>query len=151
MKKAIEIERSEVANAKSDLNHYPAPIEILKNLNDHVLKSLIDFVEGIVLFEKNCILNSYKLKCTSIAHAIIAAASLRKFLPPLQTTLAVSLHGKYGSARLINICYPLHGERFGARAIFSWGGSYPAAKTAKFNKFILFSLADTRRRTIRML
>ena len=107
LKKAIEIVRSEVANVKSDMNTYPAHNEILKNLNDHVPKSLIDFVEGIVLFKKSGTLNSYKLKCTSIAHAIVSAARPRQFLSPLQTTLAVSLHRKYGSARLINICHSL--------------------------------------------
>lgn len=73
----------------------------------HSLRLLLS--EIICKNKKNIVSYDNKLdkKSTSIAHEIMSAVRPRYFLSPLQVGLSVTLHRKFGSRRIIDICHAL--------------------------------------------
>lgn len=55
----------------------------------------------------NKILIGIQKKITSIAHAIMSSARPKSFISPLQLATGATLYRKFGSKKMIELCYNL--------------------------------------------
>lgn len=76
--------------------------EMFNNLDNDVPHSLQWFLEQVILKNRKGKLKLFKLKCTSISHAIVAAAKPRTFMFRLQLGLSTFLH-RFGSRRILDV------------------------------------------------
>ncbi|KYN11020.1 hypothetical protein ALC57_16838 [Trachymyrmex cornetzi] len=82
---------------------YLSADEFLEDVNASIPESLQFLLNNIILKNKRGSLESYNIKCTSICHAIMSAVRPRSFLSPLQIGVAVMLHRKFASKKIIDI------------------------------------------------
>ncbi|XP_011707609.1 PREDICTED: uncharacterized protein LOC105462604 [Wasmannia auropunctata] len=78
-------------------------IKAVYDVKTVVSESLNVFLEKVIVSKKVGSHEKWKIKCTSIAHAIISAARPRSFLSPLQIGLAAFLNKKYASRKLLEV------------------------------------------------
>lgn len=92
-------------------DNYPASdkmfseTELLDVIPDSLKLLLSEIVGKNKRKKKRC--EQLDRKTTSIAHAIMSAVRPRSFLSPLQVGLSVTLHRKFGSRKVIDICNSL--------------------------------------------
>lgn len=89
---------------------YPASNKMFEQIQEFISESLSLFLSEIILNDKKGKARntrSYETKCTSIDHAIISAVRPRSFISPQHVALAVTLHRKFGSKKVIDICNAL--------------------------------------------
>ncbi|GFS43001.1 SWIM-type domain-containing protein [Trichonephila inaurata madagascariensis] len=95
--------RSSVVETKS----YSPPSKMLIKKNQEIPKSLLHFLQEVIMKNREGKIADSKTKCTSISHAIMAALRERSFSSQLLSSLSVFLHRRYGSERLIDVLYSL--------------------------------------------
>lgn len=100
---AGDIIKADIRSQVYDTKKYPPPSDFLKDVNDVVPESLKVLLETIIMKEKRGAWDSWKRKCTAIAHAIISATRPRSFLSSLLTGLTGYLLRKFGSRHLITM------------------------------------------------
>lgn len=100
---AGDIIKADIRSQVYDTKHYPPPNDFLKDVNDVIPESLKVLLETIIMKEKRGAWDSWKRKCTAIAHAIISATRPRSFLSSLLTGLTGYLFRKFGSRHLITM------------------------------------------------
>lgn len=111
IKEVADIIRTEICKTIYINDNYPASDEMFsqKQLIDVVPPSLQLLLNEIIAKNKRGKNNDNVLdkKTTSIAHAIMSAVRPRSFLSPLQVGLSVTLHKKFGSRKVIDLCHAL--------------------------------------------
>ncbi|XP_018362414.1 PREDICTED: uncharacterized protein LOC108760767, partial [Trachymyrmex cornetzi] len=80
---AASIIRNDIMRQVCDTDSYPSSDEFLEDVNADIPESLQYLVDKIVLQNKKGSLDSYRVKCTSVCHAIMSAVRPRSFLSPL--------------------------------------------------------------------
>ncbi|KYN29867.1 hypothetical protein ALC57_00676 [Trachymyrmex cornetzi] len=96
---AASIIRNDIMRQVCDTDSYPSSDEFLEDVNADIPESLQYLVDKIVLQNKKGSLDSYRVKCTSVCHAIMSAVRPRSFLSPL----TVMLHRKFAFKKIIDI------------------------------------------------
>lgn len=107
---AGKIIRKNIQSEEYSTELYPPSQQFFANVSDCIPKNLKFLLEEIIMTNKKGgqeTMNSYQRKCISIGHAIITAVRPRSFLSSLQIGLAVSLHRKFGTKKIIDICNDL--------------------------------------------
>lgn len=111
IKEVANIIYKDICNEVLINDHYPAGDQMFsKNkLIDVIPQSLRLLLSEIIpkSSKKQNFDNELDKKTTSIAHAIMSAVRPRSFLSPLQVGLSVTLHRKFGSRKVIDICHAL--------------------------------------------
>lgn len=100
---AAALIRNDIHLQEVNNNYYPPSNTFLNNVNISVPESLKFFIKEIILQNKKGNLYVYETKCTAIYHSILCAVRPKSFLSPLQLGLAVMLHRKFGSKRIVDI------------------------------------------------
>lgn len=95
----VEDIRSKLYDTKS----YPPSDNFMDNVDDSIPASLNVLLSEIICKTKKGSLESWKRKCTSIAHAIISAVRPRSFISSLQIGVGAFLYKKFGSRLLIDV------------------------------------------------
>lgn len=107
MKSAAEYILTDIRTTVCENQYYPPSDNMIKELNKYIPESLTFFLKNIIYKGKHtndAAMKHLETKCTSISHAIMSAVRPRLFLSPVQLALAVTLHRKFGSKQIINIC-----------------------------------------------
>lgn len=105
-------------------NEYPAPEEILQNIDDCIPEVLSIFMEDLLEKDRKGLLDDVKRKTSVIKHAIPSTIRPKSFLSPLQLAISVYLHRTFGSK---NLC----------KCISSLGVSASYDETALYEKCIV--------------
>lgn len=100
---AAAIIREDIRTSIVETKSYPPPSKMLDNVNQEIPKTLLHFLEEVIVKNRKGQIDHLKTKCTSISHAIMAAIRERSFSSQLLLSLSVFLHRRYGSKRLLDI------------------------------------------------
>ncbi|XP_052758830.1 uncharacterized protein LOC128202453 [Galleria mellonella] len=107
---AAELIRRKIRTVICDVNQYSPSDKILINVNESIPPQLLRFLEHIIYKDKHHNeqnFNWYSKKITSIAHAIMSSARPKSFISPLQLATGATLYRKFGSKKMIELCYNL--------------------------------------------
>ena len=106
--KVVQILLKEIKEHASDFKEYPASDIMFEKVRDIPL-TLKYFLEKLFLneYKKRKNLEYFETTTISIAHAIMFAAYPRLILSPLHISVGVTLHRKFGSKELIDMCNTL--------------------------------------------
>jgi len=129
---AAAIIREDIRSLIKYNSEYPPMNEIFNNLDNDVPHSLQLFLEQVILKLRKGKLESIKLKCPSISHAIVAAARPRTFMSRLQLGLSTFLHRRFGSQRILDVLSSL-----GVAASYSDTVKYEVSTVYHPQSFIL--------------
>ncbi|XP_046409257.1 uncharacterized protein LOC124174204 [Ischnura elegans] len=107
---ASELIRRKIRSTICPLNEYPASDKVFNNIDENIPPLLLRFLHNVIYKDKkqndsNNIL--FTRKISSIAHAIMSAARPKSFLSPLQLAVGSTFYRKFGSKKIIEICYQL--------------------------------------------
>ena len=104
---AAEILLSDIQSQISDFEQYPVSDKMFDNIDQNVSPKLLYLLRKIILKNRKGNLRPYEVKCSSISHAVISAVRPWSFISPLLLGVSVTLHRKFGSKKMIDICLSL--------------------------------------------
>lgn len=107
---ASELIRRKMKGIVCRMDQYPASDSMFNNVNENIPPLLIRFLDNIIYKDKHhnpSTEKTYSTKIASIANAIMSAARPRSFMSPLQLGTGATFYRKFGSKRIIDICYHL--------------------------------------------
>lgn len=107
---ASELIRRKIRSTISCLNEYPASDKILDKIDENIPPLLLRFLKNVIYKDKKQNDRNniwYSRKFFSVAHAIMSAARPNSFLSPLQLAVGATFYRKFGSKKMIEICYQL--------------------------------------------
>lgn len=99
---AAKILLDDIRSTPFDLSEYPPPDNFLKESEDVVPKTLMTFLEELIIKNKKDTETASR-KCIAIAHAIVSAIRPRSFISPILLGLAALINQKYASKSLIDL------------------------------------------------
>ncbi|CAH0555189.1 unnamed protein product [Brassicogethes aeneus] len=100
---AAAIIREDIRSSVVETKSYPPPSRMLDDVNAVIPKSLLHFLQEVIMKKRKGNTDHLKTKCTSISHAIMASLRERSFSSQLLLGLSVFLHRRYGSKRLLDV------------------------------------------------
>ena len=100
---AAAIIKEDIASKIYDTDYYPSLESFLSSTENDIPESLKNFLEIIIVKNRRTTTEKLKTKCTSIAHAIIAAARPRSFASSIQVGLAATIHSIIGLKLVLDI------------------------------------------------
>lgn len=103
VREAAAIILQDIRSTPYDTKSYPPSDNFMDNVDDCIPTSLKVILEEIILKSKKGLMESWRRKCTSIAHAIISAARPRSFISSLKIGVGALLYRKFGSKNLIKV------------------------------------------------
>lgn len=110
VKTAAEIISNKIQSTVCINDEYPASDSMFNNINQFIPLLLLEFLKTIIMKKKVATpenLSTYERKCTSIDRAIMSSAHPKSFKSPLHISVSTTLHRKFGSRKMINICHNL--------------------------------------------
>ncbi|CAG9814961.1 unnamed protein product [Phaedon cochleariae] len=82
---------------------YPPIDNFLGDSHSVVPETLLLLLHTIILTNKRSSMNSWKIKCLALAHAILIAVRPRSFLSSIMIAVATYVYKKFGSRHLLNL------------------------------------------------
>lgn len=107
---ASELIRRKIRSTICRMDEYPASDKIFDKIEENIPPLLIRFLQNVIYKDKKKNDSNniwYSRKIFSIAHAIMSAARPKSFLSPLQLAIGSTFYRKFGSKKIIKICYQL--------------------------------------------
>lgn len=92
---AAAIIREDIRSSIVETKSYPPPSKMLDNYNEEIPKTLLHFLEEVIVKNRKGKVDHLKTKCTSISHTIMAAIRERSFSSQLLLSFSVFLHRRY--------------------------------------------------------
>lgn len=92
------------------MDEYPASDKMFDDMDKNIPSHLLRFLNNIIYKDKEQSDNNnknYSKKISSIAHAIMSSARPKSFISPLQLAVGATFYRKFGSKKIIDICYNL--------------------------------------------
>ncbi|GFW15272.1 SWIM-type domain-containing protein [Trichonephila clavipes] len=104
---AAAIIREDIRSFVVETKSYHPPSKMLIKENQEIPKSLLHFLQEVIMKNRKIKIAKSNTKCTSIHYAIMAALRERSFSSQKLLSLSVFLHRRYGSERLIDVLHDL--------------------------------------------
>lgn len=107
---ASELVRRKIRSTICRMDEYPASDKVFDNIDENIPPCLLRFLHNVIYKDKKQNDSNniwYSRKIVSIAHAIMSAARPKRFVSPLQLAVGSTFYRKFGSKKIIEICYQL--------------------------------------------
>lgn len=107
---ASELIRRKIRQTIVRTNEYPTSDKMFDDINQNIPPHLLRFLNNVIYKDKEQNENNkkwYSKKISSIAHAIMSAARPKSFVSALQLAVGATFYRKFGSKKIIEICYNL--------------------------------------------